>query len=81
MSGAEHYLRLRMPGLPTELNGAPRPPLVRYRRLLGLGGDLRDTELDGFFWRDCGHELPMLVSPLVLFLDPLDPLRVGRVRG
>jgi hypothetical protein len=26
MSGAEHYLRLPIPGLPTQLNGAPSPP-------------------------------------------------------
>jgi hypothetical protein len=26
MSGAEHYLRLPMPGLPTQLNSAPSPP-------------------------------------------------------
>ncbi len=31
--------------------------LVRYRCLLGLGGDLLDAELDGFFWCDCSHEL------------------------
>jgi len=55
--------------------------LVRYRRLLGLAGDLHDAERDGLFWRDCSHELPMLVSPVVLFLHPLDPLLVGRVEG
>ena len=55
--------------------------LVRYRSVLGLRGDLLDAEPDGFFWRDFGHELAMLVSPLVVFFHPLDTLRVGRVRG
>ena len=45
--------------------------LVRYRRVLGLGGDLPNAFLDGFLRSDVGHGLAMLVSPLVLFFHPL----------
>jgi hypothetical protein len=37
--------------------------------------------VDRFFRCDVGHGLAMLVSPLVLFFHPLDPIRVGRVEG
>ena len=47
----------------------------------GLGVDLLNTKVDGFFRRDVGHGLVMLVSPLVMFFHPLDPLRVDRVEG
>jgi hypothetical protein len=55
--------------------------LVRYRSLVGLGVDLLNTEVDVFFGRDVGHGFAMLVSPLVLFFHPLDPMRVVRVEG
>ncbi len=34
MSGAEHFLRLRIPGLPTQLNGAPSTVRFQDEKLL-----------------------------------------------
>jgi hypothetical protein len=55
--------------------------LKRYRCVLGPGVDLPNVFLDGLLRRDVRHGLVMLVSPLVLFFHPLQPLRVNLVEG